>query len=40
MVPQIDWARSTAKVLTVEWIDGIKLSNRQALVEAGYDLPI
>ncbi|APX65548.1 2-polyprenylphenol 6-hydroxylase [Sphingomonas sp. gentR] len=39
MVPQIDWARSTAKVLTVEWIDGIKLSNRQALVEAGYDLP-
>ena len=39
MVPQIDWARSTAKVLTVEWIDGIKLSNRQALIEAGYDLP-
>ncbi|WP_230483583.1 2-polyprenylphenol 6-hydroxylase [Sphingomonas sp. Leaf21] len=39
MVPQIDWQRSTAKVLTVEWIDGIKLSNRQALVEAGYDLP-
>uniref|UniRef100_UPI0025E20A17 2-polyprenylphenol 6-hydroxylase n=1 Tax=uncultured Sphingomonas sp. TaxID=158754 RepID=UPI0025E20A17 len=39
VVPQIDWARSTAKVLTVEWIDGIKLSNRQALVEAGYDLP-
>ena len=39
VVPQIDWARSTAKVLTVEWIDGIKLSNRQALVEADYDLP-
>ncbi|QXT35586.1 2-polyprenylphenol 6-hydroxylase [Sphingomonas sanguinis] len=39
VVPQIDWQRSTAKVLTVEWIDGIKLSNRQALVEAGYDLP-
>ena len=39
VVPQIDWARSTAKVLTVEWVDGIKLSNRQALVEAGYDLP-
>ncbi|WP_314373152.1 2-polyprenylphenol 6-hydroxylase [Sphingomonas paucimobilis] len=39
VVPQIDWARSTGKVLTVEWIDGIKLSNRQALVEAGYDLP-
>ncbi|MDZ7281769.1 2-polyprenylphenol 6-hydroxylase [Sphingomonas sanguinis] len=39
VVPQIDWARSTAKVLTVEWVDGIKLSNRQALVDAGYDLP-
>jgi ubiquinone biosynthesis protein len=39
VVPQIDWQRSTAKVLTIEWIDGIKLSNRPALVEAGYDLP-
>ncbi|WP_267348824.1 2-polyprenylphenol 6-hydroxylase [Sphingomonas carotinifaciens] len=39
VIPKIDWQRSTAKVLTVEWIDGIKLSNRQALVDAGYDLP-
>ena len=39
MVPAIDWQRSTAKVMTIEWIDGIKLSNRTALVEAGYDLP-
>ena len=39
VVPAIDWARSTAKVLTVEWIDGIKLSDRAALVAAGYDLP-
>ncbi|WP_112380965.1 2-polyprenylphenol 6-hydroxylase [Sphingomonas carotinifaciens] len=39
IIPKIDWQRSTAKVLTVEWIDGIKLSNRQALVDAGYDLP-
>ncbi|MDQ2892474.1 MAG: 2-polyprenylphenol 6-hydroxylase [Pseudomonadota bacterium] len=38
-VPAIDWQRSTAKVMTIEWIDGIKLSNRDALVEAGYDLP-
>ena len=38
-VPTIDWQRSTSKVLTIEWIDGIKLSNRPALVEAGYDLP-
>ena len=26
-------------MLTVEWIDGIKLSDRAALVAAGYDLP-
>ncbi|MDP1026665.1 2-polyprenylphenol 6-hydroxylase [Sphingomonas sp. KR1UV-12] len=39
MVPAIDWQRSTAKVLTIEWIDGIKLSDRAALVAAGYDLP-
>ena len=39
VVPAIDWARSTAKVLTVEWIDGIKLSDRAALIAAGYDLP-
>lgn len=38
-VPVIDWQRTSGKVLTLEWIDGIKLSNRQALVEAGYDLP-
>jgi ubiquinone biosynthesis protein len=40
VVPAIDWQRSTAKVLTVEWIDGIKLSDRAALVAAGYDLPL
>jgi ubiquinone biosynthesis protein len=40
VVPAIDWQRSTAQVLTVEWIDGIKLSDRAALVAAGYDLPL
>ena len=39
VIPAIDWARSTAKVMTIEWIDGIKLSDRPALVAAGYDLP-
>ena len=37
VIPAIDWQRSTAKVLTTEWIDGIKLSDRQALNAAGYD---
>lgn len=38
-VPAVDWQRTTSRVLTIEWIDGIKLSNRAALVEAGHDLP-
>ncbi|ONF97044.1 2-polyprenylphenol 6-hydroxylase [Sphingomonas jeddahensis] len=38
-VPAIDWARTSGKVLTLEWIDGIKLSNHAALRDAGYDLP-
>ncbi|WP_129791406.1 2-polyprenylphenol 6-hydroxylase [Sphingosinicella sp. CPCC 101087] len=37
-VPQIDWARTGRRVLTLEWIDGIKLTDRQALVAAGHDL--
>ena len=40
VVPAIDWQRSSQRVLTVEWIDGIKLSHRQALVDGGYDLPL
>lgn len=38
VVPAIDWQRSSTRVLTMEWIDGIKLSNRQALIDAGYDV--
>jgi len=37
-VPQIDWARTSRRVLTLEWIDGIKLTDRKALVAAGHDL--
>ena len=39
-VPEIDWARTAGKVLTLEWIDGVKLSNHQALRDAGFDLPL
>ena len=38
IVPAIDWGRTSGKVLTLEWVDGIKLSNRAALIEAGYDV--
>ena len=33
--PAVIWDGVGKRVLTLEWIDGIKLSNRQALVEAG-----
>jgi len=39
VVPGIDWRRTSGKVLTVEWIDGVKLSQREVLLAAGYDLP-
>lgn len=37
-VPEIDWSRSARRVMTLEWIDGIKLTDRDALVAAGHDL--
>ena len=37
-VPEIDWSRSARRVMTLEWIEGIKLTTREALVEAGHDL--
>lgn len=36
-VPDIDWSRTARRVLTLEWLDGIKLTNRDELVAAGHD---
>jgi ubiquinone biosynthesis protein len=38
-IPPIDWDRTNGRVLTVEWIDGIKISDIGALKAAGHDLP-
>ena len=38
-IPEIDWDRTNGRVMTVEWVDGIKISDRAALVKAGHDLP-
>nr|WP_221227373.1 2-polyprenylphenol 6-hydroxylase [Stakelama sediminis] len=38
LIPAIDWQRTSGKVLTLEWVDGIKLSDRDRLIEAGHDL--
>jgi ubiquinone biosynthesis protein len=36
-IPEIDWRRTARRVLTLEWLDGIKLNDRDALIEAGQD---
>jgi ubiquinone biosynthesis protein len=36
-VPEIDWRRTARRVLTLEWLDGIKLNDREALMAAGQD---
>ncbi len=38
-VPEIDWDRTNGRVMTVEWIDGVKISDIEALKAAGHDLP-
>jgi ubiquinone biosynthesis protein len=37
IIPNIDWSRTSRRVMTMEWIDGIKLSDRDALIAAGHD---
>ncbi len=37
-VPAVDWDRTARTVLTLEWIDGIPLSDRARLDAAGLDL--
>jgi len=38
-IPSVDWDRTTREVLTLEWIDGIPLTDLEALKRAGHDLP-
>ncbi|WP_374529131.1 2-polyprenylphenol 6-hydroxylase [Novosphingobium sp.] len=38
-VPAVDWDRTNGRVMTIEWIDGTKISETQTLKEAGHDLP-
>ena len=37
-VPKVDWDRTARHVLTLEWVDGIAASDREALVAAGHDM--
>ncbi|BDI62028.1 2-polyprenylphenol 6-hydroxylase [Qipengyuania nanhaisediminis] len=36
-VPAIDWDRTNGRVMTIEWVDGIKISKRDELIAAGHD---
>ena len=36
-VPSVDWERTGRDVLTMEWIDGVKISDLDALKAAGHD---
>jgi ubiquinone biosynthesis protein len=37
-VPQVDWERTGRDVITMEWIDGVKMNNIEGLRAAGHDL--
>ena len=36
-VPEIDWRRTARRVLTLEWLEGTKLNDRETLVAEGQD---
>lgn len=36
-VPQVDWQRTAQRVMTIEWIDGIPISDHARLEAAGFD---
>jgi len=38
-VPDIDWERTNGSVLTIDWIDGTKISDLELLKAQGHDLP-
>ena len=38
-VPSVDWDRTTHNVLTMEWVDGIALSDHARLEQSNVDLP-
>jgi len=38
-VPEVFWSLSSSKVLTAEFIEGIKISDKEKLLAAGLDLP-
>ncbi|MEO6387135.1 MAG: 2-polyprenylphenol 6-hydroxylase [Croceibacterium sp.] len=38
-IPSVDWDRTNGRVMTIEWVDGIKIGDVAALRAAGHDMP-
>lgn len=38
-IPAVDWDRTNGRVMTIAWVDGIKISDMEGLRAAGHDLP-
>src|SRR5207245_4799327 len=36
-IPEIDWRRTARRVLTLEWLDGVKLNDRAPPLAVGHD---
>lgn len=36
-VPEVDWSRTGRRVLTTEWVSGIPIDDREAILAAGHD---
>lgn len=37
-IPAIDWDRTNGRVMTIEWVEGVKISKRDELIARGHDL--
>jgi ubiquinone biosynthesis protein len=37
-VPAVDWTRTSRRILTIEWVDGVAISDRTKLLAAGHNL--
>lgn len=38
-IPKVFWEFTASRILTMEYVEGIKLSDREELIRQGYDLP-
>ncbi|MEX0298552.1 MAG: 2-polyprenylphenol 6-hydroxylase [Kordiimonas sp.] len=39
-LPKVEWDLTARRLLTIEWVDGVRLVDKKALKAAGHDLPL